>query len=73
MKVDLSLLYGAIERTNCGVTTLGTLARDLRETNDESAVAAIGWLFEVLRDEIQNLRETVELLDETLKGSEVQP
>jgi hypothetical protein len=73
MSAGLALLPGAVERMDCAVTTLGTLAADLNGSDDEATIAAIRWLFGVLREEVQNVRETVELLDTALKGSEVQP
>jgi hypothetical protein len=63
---DLTVLYGAVERVDCGVTALGSLMMELDEAEVE--VQAIRWLYGVLREEVHNVRQAAELLDTTING-----
>jgi hypothetical protein len=76
-KPDLSIVFGAIDRLDCGLTALGCVMKDLDDdpgNDDHSEVATIFWLYGVLRDETNNVRGLVKLLDQALEGQEeVQP
>jgi hypothetical protein len=70
---DLTLIYGAIDRVDCAITALGGLMMDLDdspEREERSEVAAIRWLYGVLRDEAHNVRGYMELLDKGLNGGQ---
>ena len=73
---DLTLIYGAIDRVDCAITALGCLMMELDdgpEENDRSEVAAIRWLYGVMREEAQNVRGYVQLLDTGLNGGKPAP
>jgi hypothetical protein len=71
---DLTLLYGAIDRVDCAITALGSVMMELGDDDDgRSEVATIRWLYGVLRDEADNTRGCVKLLDEALKAREPAP
>lgn len=67
--IELSLIFGAIDRVDCAITALGSVAFELDDDpdrEDHMEVASIRWLYSVLRDEAQNVRGYVKLLDEGL-------
>jgi hypothetical protein len=70
---DLTLIYGAVDRVDCAITALGAVMMDLDddpEREDRTEVAAIRWLYGVLRDEAHNVRGYMELLDKGLNGGQ---
>jgi len=65
---DLTLLYGAIDRVDCAITALGSVMMDLDAGGDDSSeVATIRRLYGVLREEAENARGYVKILDASLK------
>ena len=70
---DLTLLYGAVDRVDCAITALGSVMMELDDDpkrDDHSEVAAIRWLYAVLREEAHNVRGYMELLDKGLNGAQ---
>jgi hypothetical protein len=73
---DLTLLYGAIDKLDCAITAYACIMMDLDddpERSDDREVAAIKWLYAVLRDEAHNVRGFVELLDDARNARDSAP
>ena len=70
---DLTLLLGAIDKLDCAITAYGCVMMELDddpERDDGREVAAIKWLYSMLRDEAHNVRGYLELLDKGLNNRE---
>ncbi|HTI82078.1 MAG TPA: hypothetical protein VL614_16630 [Acetobacteraceae bacterium] len=73
---DLTLLYGAIDKLDCAITAYACIMIELDddpERHDDREVAAIKWLYEVLRDEDHNVRGFVKLVDEARNAGDSAP
>jgi hypothetical protein len=59
-----NLILSGVTRLDCAITTLGCIMMDLDddpEGENVSEVAAIQWLYGVLREEAQNIRQSVSM------------
>jgi hypothetical protein len=57
-----NLILSGVTRLDCAITTLGCIMMDMDddpESENVSETAAIRWLYEMLRDEAQNIRDCV--------------
>jgi hypothetical protein len=57
-----NLILPGVTRLDCAITTRGCIMRDLDddpESENLSEVEAIRWLYGVLREEAQNIRQSV--------------
>ena len=73
---SLKSLLGAIDRLDGAITAFGCVMGELSndpERDDFMEVAAIKWFFEVFRQEADDIRDHVKLLDEALKAREPAP
>ena len=74
MSADLTLLFGAIDKLDCAINAYGCVMMELDdnpERQESREVATIKWLYEILREEADNIRGHTKILDEALNGQKV--